>query len=406
MISKCIIIKNYVALIKMEIFFLELKDLSPKEILELLDKKKLNSSSKKGEIWEITNEIKPIDLFCYLSAKYGDPNGILTILKNDNSDNLIRWDWMLDSPKGLVHIQGHNFRTEIHVSGEVIESGLNKFDFISQIKADFKNYGQGISITKKSLEKWTEFINPYYRIKSTIEQSFIKLNELNLNLEQDRIDLKITQNQLEFEEVKERWTQTLQKYDFAIGQVFGLRAMLPVMAESFVNFLLFILARPEIKSNDRLYQTTIRQPIDIRVQSLHLNCNGFSSNVDYTAEECKKFQTLMNERNDLLHGNVNINKQAFGNVYFDNKMPIFDEYEDFWEKSIGVSIRTMNIESIHGEYEVVKNFINYILSKLNENIKEQIEHLLETSRLGFNEETKRVGILFSPYLVDMRGFTK
>lgn len=46
------------------------------------------------------------------------------------------------------------------------------------------------------------------------------------------------------------------------------------------------------------------------------------------------------------------------------------------------------------------------LSKLNENIKEQIEHLLETSRLGFNEETKRVGILFSPYLVDMRGFTK
>ena len=305
MISKCIIIKNYVALIKMEIFFLELKDLSPKEILELLDKKKLNSSSKKGEIWEITNEIKPIDLFCYLSAKYGDPNGILTILKNDNSDNLIHWDWMLDSPKGLVHIQGHNFRTEIHVSGEVIESGLNKFDFISQIKADFKNYGQGISITKKSLEKWTEFINPYYRIKSTIEQSFIKLNELNLNLEQDRIDLKITQNQLEFEEVKERWTQTLQKYDFAVGQVFGLRAMLPVMAESFVNFLLFILARPEIKSNDRLYQTTIRQPIDIRVQSLHLNCNGFSSNVDYTAEECKKFQTLMNERNDLLHGNVN-----------------------------------------------------------------------------------------------------
>ncbi|WP_225215794.1 MULTISPECIES: hypothetical protein [Acinetobacter] len=182
--------------------------------------------------------------------------------------------------------------------------------------------------------------------------------------------------------------------------------MLPVMAESFVNFLLFILAKPEIKSNDRLYQTTLRQPIDIRVQSLHLNCNGFSSNVDYTTEECKKFHTLMNERNDLLHGNVNINKQAFGNVYFDKQMPIFDQYEDFWEKSIGVSIRTMNIQSIYGEYEVVKNFINYILSKLNEKIKEQIEHLLETSRLGFNEETKRVGILFPPYLVDMRGFTK
>ena len=41
----------------MENFFLKLKDLSPKEIIELLDQKKLNSSSKKGEIWEITIEI-------------------------------------------------------------------------------------------------------------------------------------------------------------------------------------------------------------------------------------------------------------------------------------------------------------------------------------------------------------
>ena len=53
MISKCIIIKNYVALIKMEFFFLELKDLSPKEILELLDKKKLNSSSKKAKLGKL-----------------------------------------------------------------------------------------------------------------------------------------------------------------------------------------------------------------------------------------------------------------------------------------------------------------------------------------------------------------
>lgn len=95
-------------------------------------------------------------------------------------------------------------------------------------------------------------------------------------------------------------------------------------------------------------------------------------------------------------------KQSFGSVYFDNKMPIFEEYEDFWEKSIGVSIRTMNIASIYDEYEIVKNFINYILSKLDTKIRPQIEHLLSTARLGFNEKNKRVGILFPPYLVDMR----
>lgn len=73
----------------METLFLEMRELGLQEILEKLDKKESGSELKAGEIWEITNELKPVDLFCYLSAKYGDPNGILTLLKEEDSDNLI-----------------------------------------------------------------------------------------------------------------------------------------------------------------------------------------------------------------------------------------------------------------------------------------------------------------------------
>ena len=77
---------------------------------------------------------------------------------------------------------------KIGIPKEIVDKGLTINDFIMQIKSDFKNYGKEISETKKSLEKWTEFINPFFRIQSTIRILFGKLEELNLDVEKDRIE--------------------------------------------------------------------------------------------------------------------------------------------------------------------------------------------------------------------------
>ena len=47
----------------------------------------------------------------------------------------------------------------------------------------------------------------------------------------------ISDNELLADAVRDLVIGVLTEHDFAVGQVFGLRAMLPVMAESFVNFL-------------------------------------------------------------------------------------------------------------------------------------------------------------------------
>ncbi len=67
---------------------------------------------KHGGIWSFKNELKPSDLYCYLYAKFGPPNGIQNILRNDDSDNLIHWDWTLAGEDGLLQIIGLNLRTE------------------------------------------------------------------------------------------------------------------------------------------------------------------------------------------------------------------------------------------------------------------------------------------------------
>lgn len=57
----------------------------------------------------IGNELKPSDLYCYLHAKYGPPNGLQNFLRNDSSNNLIHWEWVLVSEAGFMSFLGINY---------------------------------------------------------------------------------------------------------------------------------------------------------------------------------------------------------------------------------------------------------------------------------------------------------
>ncbi|MAI66177.1 MAG: hypothetical protein CL600_15165 [Alteromonas sp.] len=378
-------------------YFLNLNAMPTKYIARLLTD---DSYPKGGTVWEITNEIKPVDLYCYLYAKYGEPNGLQNFFRHDDSDNLIHWEWVLSGDLGFTTIQGHNFRSEIHLAGNLGSSKLSLSDFVSQVKLDIGNYGKQISQLRNKLEKWQQFLNPYKQISEAIEQQYRKIEELKLNLAKDKIPQATSPS--DFKKFKKRWENNATKYSFAVGLAYGARAMLPVQAESFISLLLFVLSKPEIKKSERLFQNVLRQPIDIRVQSLHINCNGFQSPVDYESPQCKAFHTLMNERNDLLHGNVDLNKLGIGNVFFNGKVPIFISYEDSWDKTIGVSTSLVRLESLNDDRRAVKNFIEYLLSLLNPAITVQVESIVNKSQLGFNHATGRVGVLFPDHLVDFR----
>lgn len=381
----------------MENYFLKQDAVAPSCLMKILQGDKL---PKEGLIWEFTNEIKPVDLYCYLYAKYGPPNGIQNFFRSDDSDNLIHWEWALAGEYGIIMIQGQNFRSEIHLRGHFKDKGLTVDDFITQIKSDMGSQGKKISEIRKNLEKWAQFINPYKRIESAVEQHILKIEELSLDPEKDKVPHPTTEEA--WKTYGDRFSAATDKYSYAVGLAFGLRSMLPILAESFVNLVIFVVCHPDIKDNERLFQSTIRQPIDVRIQSLHINCFGFESAVDYSSAECKNFHTLMNERNDLLHGNVEVNKLTIGDVYFNDKVPLFLQYEDFWDKSIGVSLKSVKFDQIANNKETVDAFIQYILSKLKPEIKEHIEIIMDKGQLGFNHKSGRIGVLFPDHMVDFR----
>lgn len=192
------------------------------------------------------------------------------------------------------------------------------------------------------------------------------------------------------------------RYSKGLGLCFGIRSMLPVLAEAYVNLMLFILMRPDLKGDERLRENTLRQPIDIRIKSLHISCVGFAKPVDYASPQCKAYHSLVNERNDLLHGNVVVEKLRFNEVFFAGNVPVFKTYRSMWERTVGVEIGAVGLSRLAEEVQTVDAFIDYVTGCLKPEVKENIELIADKHDLGWNDKTGRVGVLFPDRLVDMR----
>lgn len=370
-----------------------LRGAHPKEFFDDLQR---TDRPKVGGRIELRNEVAPGDLYCYLGARFGAPNGLQNFLRNDDSDNLIHWEWALRFDKGWVTFQGMNFRTEVMFIGPFSVGESDKAALVDQLRSDFATYGRAMSEIRKALENWTEFVNPYRRIRSSIEKLLDDLRELRLRPEDEAIPDITSPDQIP----PDRWGELLGKYSKGLGLCFGVRSMLPVMAEAFVNLVLFVLMKPELKTDERLRENTIRQQIDVRVKSLHLTCVGFKRPVDYSHEFCKAYHTLVNERNDLLHGNVVLDKLKFNEVLFNGRVPVFKQYRSMWERSVGVEIQSVGLHRLEREVETVDNFTTYVKSCMHDEVRKDFERIAKTRDLGWNSKNGGIGILFPGHLVD------
>ena len=348
---------------------------------EILAEVQRKNRTTQSTFLALRNEIVPSDLYCYLYVRFGLPNGLQNLLRNDSSDNLIHWEWMLRTPVGWVLFQGLNFRTAVVL---LDVPGITQADMpvlVNQIKADFPSHGQQMAQLRKSLEDWTEFVNPYQRIRSSINSLRRELNSLNLRPEDEAIpDITSAQQAQDTD-----WSEVAERYSKGLGLCFGIRSMLPVMAEAFVNLLLFALMRPELKSDERLRNNAIRQPIDVRIKSLSMTCFGFESQVDYKHAAFKAYHTLVNERNDLLHGNVVLDKLKFNEVYFRGRVPIFKHYRSLWERTVGVDIESVGLHRLANEIQVVDSMLAQLKTHLAPETREFIEQVSKQRDLALDE---------------------
>lgn len=129
-------------------------------------------------------------------------------------------------------------------------------------------------------------------------------------------------------------------------------------------------------------------------------CYGFTKPLDSTDSALINYFHLVELRNDLLHGNINIKKLAFNELYFLGKVPIFNGYSSMWDRSLGVAYRTVGVSEVRAEIEVVDRLIEYLYSLLDPQVVKNVKRMMDTFDLGVRKDTGRLGILFGSTLVD------
>ncbi|HEB2779409.1 MULTISPECIES: hypothetical protein [Vibrio] len=344
-------------------------------------------------LWFLIKNVKPVDIYCYLNARFGAPNGMQNLFKNQHSDNLFHWHYTLHYENKTVDIMCANYRIEVMHGFKFLDHQYALDSFLSDIKQDFMNYKKEISQFRTTLEKWSLFANPFYHNKSMIEYQVSALEALELDSCPAEGKVR-PENKGVFEELSARYVQ-------ATSLAFGIRILAPVYAESFVNTLIFLLADSDVKKDQRLYESIVRQNIDIRVKQLHRNCSGFAHPVDYNnADSCKKLHSLFNKRNDLLHGNIDPKKSVYDTCYFQGNTPIFAEFKDMFTQVHTASLSISSPEQALEDYQTVQDFIAYVLMCLDEPTDQIVRQFLATQNPGWNEKTGRAGVLFPKHFVD------
>src|SRR6266478_2918307 len=110
----------------------------------------------------VRRQLSPVDMYCYLKARFGEPNGFQNFLRKDDSDNWIHWDFNLKAAGEDVYVCG-TYR-EVHF---ILSEKLTDYewrDFILKIKSDFGRIGKAKSEILNSLEKWAIFPNKFVEI--------------------------------------------------------------------------------------------------------------------------------------------------------------------------------------------------------------------------------------------------
>ncbi len=364
---------------------------------EFQQKTPMIKRDKDYTLWVDINNIKPVDLYCYLQARFGKPNGIQSLFREYDSSNLIHWDYTFDYEGYRITIMCMTYRIEIHKSIDFQDQKYAKDEFIKDLKDDFRNYGKKISTFRTKVETWHLFINPFKRIKTAIDSNFVELDNLKIN------EIKYPEFNKFNNRTKKEMSIAGEKFSKANTLGINISLTLPIYAEAFINFLIFTLAKVNAYENKEDYESFIRSPINERMKNLHLKCKYFHCAVDYNNNEaCKEFQSIMNIRNEMLHGNVNPNTNHFDTVYFDDRTPLVAKFTDLAFDSYLASQTGIEYHTLLTRYESIQNFISYVLTCLDLNAAKQIMDMLDEPYPGWNPKTKRLGKLFADKAIDFQ----
>jgi hypothetical protein len=370
------------------------------EMLKWLESKKPGSEKRnKPSALMVRQHLSPLDVYCYLKARFGEPNGFQDLLRQDTSDNWIHWDYYLKADDQDVYICGMS--REIHLVLSERMTDENWCNLVLAIKADYGRVGKEKSAILKSLEHWVTFPNKFVAIADICAELHAGIVDhmggYQFYKTPSYRNKKISAQGAKL--AKQLTTRSAKLYQHCLE----LSLLTPVLAEAFINMIVLILCKQEIRRNRRHFEEFIRSQIDVKLFDLSHKCEGFAKSIDQNSEEFKNFKRVMDKRNNAIHGNCDPERERLESVYFEGKRPLFAEPGDHIGKLFETLEHQHEPATVIKDYEDTYAFLLHILSCLKPGQSDPVWSILEARYPGYDLNRKITGCLFPDYVAIVHG---
>lgn len=351
---------------------------------------------RRGSSLAVREQLTPLDVFCYLKARFGEPNGFQNFLRKDDSDNWIHWDFQLKAGDEDVYICGMS--REIHFVMLASLTDADWRDLVLGIKSDFRRVGKDKGSVLKSLEHWVVFPNRYMAIASVCADLHSDIMD---NIGGPRTyktpggGAKLRAREAVYRKLHERARLVHRS-------ALELSLLTPVLAEAFINMVVLMLCKPEIRANKRQFDAFIRSQIDTKLFDLAFKCNGFASPIDHNSEDFKNFKRVMDRRNNTIHGNCDPEREQLEEVYFEGTRPLFKVGGDNIGRFLENLERQYDPENVITDYGHTHQFLAYLVSRLKADLQEAFNRVIEDPYPGYDLTRMKMGSLFPEHVIVAR----
>ncbi len=349
-----------------------------------------------GHLIRLTDQLSPVAMFKYLLARFDDPVGKINDLAL-NPISGVAWHYLLTLDGLPIEITGCNYRIDV-VLHRALALECTPEEFASLIKADLAARRQQVVPALQKLRKWTTFLNPYSHLLDTAERLLERAKWIDAVLEKSRPHPS-TAEELKWQ-LANHGAACAHASELA-GITLAIRMIAPVMAETFVNLILFQFVKPAFRG-----QPLHRDKIVDRVMNLHRHCDGFARAVDIKASEFVAFHQIMERRNNLLHGNILPESQPERETVYSYKhlngavVPVFQHWKSIYDRSVGSRLTAHPLSAAVADLDAAKRFIEYLLSCLKPAIAQKFRQTLAYVNLQYDMKEEVLEALFTDDFAD------
>jgi len=340
-----------------------------------------------------------VKLFALLKAFISPiPNGIYTMMLNGLPlDNMIWWDFIMESEVGYIHIWRTKSILEVtyFVEGE-IEFDINKF-----FHTNIKNYITDVQAMQLTFERHSVYINHYQSYKECVDYLWKEISKIDLTPPINNNNKTHLIDQKEFDVYSSKiggFVENSVKFH-TLGKSLVLNAAFTI--ESFLNLVIRVGATSQLRDYPDVLKKHLNTSFGDKLKNLKFYSIIFKQDIDPEHQAIKDSHELMTLRNKYVHFDESSDHNKLHDIFFDGDFPlhptskntsVIDAIQQIYHKP--------DFNTVKKAYEASLAFASYLQSLFVDKYKQSVIVLMRQNPVGYNESRKMYSAIYNEDLMD------